>query len=309
MQSAPLHHDVADTSGDGRAYWITTPDGIRLRFAFWSGEAGCAVVYPGRGEYIEKYGRVVRELQHRKLGCLIWDWRNQGLSDRPSTTGHIENYQQYQVDAEAVFAAAAPLVGQQRRHLIAHSMGGLIALRSLQSGAMFNSAVFSGPMWGMGMPPPLRITLRTLSEIATFFGAGKAKVIGTQRSSYIANADPSNNTLMADADTASWVQTQLQIHPELALGGPSWAWLRASHAEISSLTSFELPDLPTLTLVGEQETVVDANAIRSRVSSSTNGKLVICPDAKHEVLMEAGNAKKLVWNEIEALWARSQIIG
>jgi lysophospholipase len=58
MTDAPLYNDLAQGPEGGRAYWVTTSDAVRLRMAVWpKGEKGTILLFPGRSEYIEKYGR------------------------------------------------------------------------------------------------------------------------------------------------------------------------------------------------------------------------------------------------------------
>jgi len=300
---APLHLNVADAPPDGRAFWVKASDGVRIRFAIWDGSKGSVLIFPGRTEYIEKYGRVVSKLGKLGYGAIVIDWRNQGLSDRAARTGHVESYDEYQRDIKAVLNSPERLKQKQPYHLMSHSMGGLIALRSIRSGIDVDveSCVFSAPMWGMGLAGPIKNTLKVLASIASTTGAGKQKVFGTKRGSYIKDADPDNNSLMSDPETAKWIQKQLLTYPELALGGPSWAWLKASHKEISALSGFSVPDIPTLTLLGDLEAVVDPEAIRKRIASPKNGRLLLCHGAKHEVLMEKEHIQKPVWTAIEQL--------
>ena len=305
MDEAPLYLDVADAPQTGAAYWTHAKDGTRLRFAHWPGTRAPVLILPGRGEYIEKYGRIVGRLAERGFGAVVIDWRNQGLADRKAVTGHVENFAQYRADMDAVMSSPVVQKLPQPFHVIAHSMGGLIALGALEAGLTARSVIFSAPMWGMGLNPILRSALWSLSFAATLGGLGTSKVLGAGRSSYLLSADPENNSLMACAETARWVQNQLKAHPDLALGGPSWAWLRASHAEIARLKSFELPDVPTLTLLGSDETVVSANAIVERCASPENGKIVVFAGARHEVLMECGAIQTDVWAEMDAIWSRS----
>ncbi|MBA3324054.1 MAG: alpha/beta hydrolase, partial [Rhodobacteraceae bacterium] len=105
---APFFADIAEAPDGGRPLWLDTQDGLRLRAAVWSeGARGTAIVLPGRTEYVEKYGRVVRRLTERGLAVAVIDWRGQGLSDRhPSAPrlGHVEDFRHYQHDVAALLA-------------------------------------------------------------------------------------------------------------------------------------------------------------------------------------------------------------
>ena len=307
MTEAPLHIDIAEAPADGQAFWVETTDKVRIRFALWR-DKDMALILPGRGEYIEKYGRIVTKLRNLNMGCIVIDWRNQGLSDRKSETGHVADYQDYQLDLDAVLAHPAVREIGSQFHLVAHSMGGLIALRTIRRGLPFKSAVFSAPMWGMGLHPTLRSALKLLSGVAVSTGLGKARVVGTNKDPYIRTADPENNTLMRSINSAQWFRAQLEKHPELGLGGPSWAWLQASHKEIQAMADFDIPDLPTLTLLGDHETVVSPIAITERIATPANGDLIIFEGARHEVLMEDGEIEKKALAALKSHWAAASAV-
>lgn len=75
MHDAPLFADVADGPEDGVAWWLTAEDGVRLRVGLWNRAAsrGTVLLFPGRTEYIEKYGRAARALADRGHATLAID--------------------------------------------------------------------------------------------------------------------------------------------------------------------------------------------------------------------------------------------
>jgi lysophospholipase len=64
-----------------------------------------------------------------------------------------------------------------------------------------------------------------------------------------------------------------------------------------------LPGQPVLTFLGSDETVVAASVIRSQVRRMAHGELVLCPGAKHEILMERPETLAHVWRHIDAFLA------
>lgn len=114
LQSAPFYGDAAQGPADGRAYWLTAEDGVRLRVALWnpSGAQGTVLLFPGRTEYAEKYGRAAADFAQRGYCTLAIDWRGQGLADRllPDTMlGHVGRFADYQLDVLAMTRAAEAL--------------------------------------------------------------------------------------------------------------------------------------------------------------------------------------------------------
>ena len=67
MEDAPLFEDVAQGPPNGRAYWLDGSDGVRIRMGHWPKRGrrkvrGTVLLFPGRTEYIEKYGCLAGDL-------------------------------------------------------------------------------------------------------------------------------------------------------------------------------------------------------------------------------------------------------
>ena len=108
MTAAPLFAE-ADGPAGGVAYWLTTVDQIRIRVAVWGHDAakGTVLLFPGRTEYVEKYGRAATDLLTRGYATVTVDWRGQGLADRlqpNAALGHVADFKDYQLDVDAVVA-------------------------------------------------------------------------------------------------------------------------------------------------------------------------------------------------------------
>ena len=168
MENAPLHNELAQGPDGGEAFWLTADDGVRLRMAWWPCEAarGTVLIFPGRTEYAEKYGRTARDMHDRGFAAISVDWRGQGLADRflPDVrTGHVGTFTDYQRDVAAVVAALEALDAPRPWYLLAHSMGGCIGLRSVMDGLPVAACAFSGPMWGIKISAALRPAAWALS--------------------------------------------------------------------------------------------------------------------------------------------------
>ena len=294
---APWFGDVAQVPGAADApvpssLWIKASDGIRLRVAHWpaTGTAkGSVILLPGRTEYVEKYAPVAQELQSRGYATLTIDWRGQGLSDRllPDVmSGHITDFSEYQRDLDAMLALAAAEGLPRPWHLMSHSMGGCIALRAISRRLPFETAVFSAPMWGIAMAAWLRPAAQVISSTARLFGQHYRYTPSTNRHCYMVSAPFAGNLLTSDLEMFNWMRAQVTAHPELALGGPSLAWLRAALRECAALTQQASPVLPCLTVQGTAERIVDTLAIRQRMSRWHGGRFELFTGAEHEVMME-----------------------
>jgi len=290
METAPLYTDVARAPDGGVAYWLDTDDGVRIRVGVWNeGTKGTVLLMPGRTEYIEKYGLVVGDLRQRGYATIVVDWRGQGLADRmldDPDTGHVLKFADYQRDMTAMVQAARDLEMPQPFYMLSHSMGGCIALRSLVDGLEVKASVFSAPMWGILIGPVMRPLARGIAWATSTVGMGHKYAPGTSAQSYVSVAPFEDNLLTTDPDMYALLQEQVAAHPRFALGGPSMNWLFEALTETRNLMAMAAPKVPTLTLLGTNERIVDTAAVIKRMQDWPDGQLERVEGAEHEVLME-----------------------
>ena len=307
MQDAPYHADVADGPDGAAAHWLSTSDGLRIRTVLWTGPAvrGTVLLFPGRTEYAEKYGRAARALLAGGYATLAVDWRGQGLADRlhdDPGMGHVLRFPDYQHDVAAVLAHARALGLPEPFHLIAHSMGGAIGLRAVIEGLPVASALFSAPMWGILMTRTLRSLAWTLSTFGPALGLLDKVVPGQSTLNTFGEMTLAENELTHDPEMFAYMQRQVVAHPELGIAGPSVRWLREALLETARLNEKPSPDLPVLTFLGSDETIVDHGRIHNRMARWPRGELVQIDGGKHEMLMEIPSIRNDVFRRGLALF-------
>ncbi|WP_371154499.1 alpha/beta fold hydrolase [Jannaschia sp. 2305UL9-9] len=289
-QPAPYFEDVSNGPDGGYAVWLRAADGVRVRAAFWpEGHKGTIFLFPGRTEYVEKYSDAARFLSEAGFAAVAIDWRGQGLTERPEHNrriGHVNDFSDFQLDVQAVLDHARERGLPRPWHLLGHSMGGLIGLRSLVDGRDFDRAVFSAPMWGLPIAPHLRAVAWTISSIGSSLGFGQRDTPGSGKVADPAAAPFEGNLLTNDANMFGWMKNQVVTHPDLALGGPSLGWLWAALREMHALARTAAPEVPCLTLLGTDEGIVDPDAIHVRLASWPGATLELIDGARHEALME-----------------------
>lgn len=289
---APFHAEIAGDAPDGgSAVWLRTADGVRLRAVAWvtPGARGTVILLQGRSEYSEKYGLAAAELASRGYATLTFDWRGQGLSNRhgrDAMLGHVNRFADYQTDLAAVLDLAGTLGLPKPFHLLSHSMGGAIALRALHRGFPARTAVFSAPMWGIAIRPAIRPFAWGLAAASGLARQGHRYAPGTGPVTYMAQAAFEGNTLTRDETMFALMRRQVEKHPELALGGPSMGWLREALFECRALSRLAPPAVPVLTVMGDAERIVDPRPVRRIMARWADGRLLVVPDAEHEVIME-----------------------
>ena len=312
MQNAPLHSDVADGPPGGAAYWLTAADGLRLRVGLWPCDAarGTVLMFPGRTEYIEKYGPAATEFAKAGLTTLAIDWRGQGLADRmldDRLGGHVMRFTDYQMDVNAMLTAAAQLDLPRPYHLLGHSMGGAIGLRALMEGLDVATAAFSSPMWGITIASHLRPFAWSLSWAARRVGLDHHYAPGTSGTSY-ANTSPfADNLLTEDPDQYAWMARQTEKYPDLALGGPSLRWLNEALADTRRLSRRPAPRIPCLCILGSDEKIVDPDRIHQRMARWPNGHLLMIEGGRHETMHELAPRRDQVFTALRDHFTETKV--
>ena len=307
MDSAPLHNDLAEGPEGGQAYWLRTADGVRIRAAYWPGNGrGTVFVLPGRTEYVEKYGRAAADLVARGYSAILIDWRGQGMADRAGDPmiGHIDNFSQFQTDLDAVRDMAEKLNAPKPWYMIAHSMGGCIGLRALHNRFPVESAVFSGPMWGLKTSLPQRAVGWTVSSMVAATGLFRyTRVLGTSSGSYVLTDPFEDNVLTSDLDMWQYMRRQTEEIEGAALAGPSLQWLFAALVETRRLQRLPAPPYQAITFLGTNESVVDTAPIHRIMDKWPNGRLVLCEGCEHEIIIERPEVRKDFFDQAEALFS------
>lgn len=308
MDSAPFYADICDGPDGGSAHWLTTSDGVRIRAGVWpyAGDAkGTVFIMPGRTECVEKYGRTATDLAKRGYASLAIDWRGQGIADRllpDRSIGHVEQFEDYQLDLAAVLNMARDLELPKPWFMIGHSMGGAIGIRALLEGAPFEAASFSAPMWGIGLTALQKAMLQFLAPILTLLKMDRKRAPGTTADTYMMVQDFEGNTLTRDPDMYAYMRAQVAAQPDLALGGPSTRWVRESIGENTYIDALESPDVPVLCFLGLDEVIVNTDAVRARMARWPKGELVEVPKGQHEIPMEVAQTRKMFFDRSCALF-------
>lgn len=292
LSEAPFHAQLAEGPEGARAFWVRARDGLRLRVAHYPGPAdatGTVLLFPGRTEYVEKYGRVARDFADRGFHTLTIDWRGQGLADRmlgDRRTGHVHLFRDYQHDVAAMLDAAAELGLPGPRFLQAHSMGSCIGLRALYEGLPVVACGFTGPMWGIRIAAPVRPAAWALGWSSARMGLDHIYAPSTGPESYTAKSPFEGNLLTTSRDGWDYMNRQVTELPDLQLGGPSLRWLHQALGECLALSRMPAPSLPCIAFVGSNERIVDVARIEARMAGWPGGRMEVVQGAEHEVLME-----------------------
>lgn len=280
----------------GEVFWLKMSERMRLRVALWRPvqSRGSVVILAGRTETIEKYFETVGDLLARDFTVLIFDWRGQGASTRELADprkGYVAAFTDYLADMAAVLDE---IEGRCPRPwvMLAHSMGANIALHALHEWRSdFRCAVLGAPMLGIRLPAPRVVAvLAALVPPALYVPNGKAH-------------DPLAETFEINPvthDPRRFARNQaiLRTYPQVALGAPTWGWLRAALVATEKIEApgfLEAIPAPILMLSAAHEQIVENGPQTAAAARLPHCEHLVIEGAKHELLMETDAVRAKVW--------------
>lgn len=287
-------------------HWVEGRGGVRLRAltapALGGPPRGSVILCNGRTEFIEKYFEVIRALQARGFAVLTMDWRGQGLSDRQQKNplkGHLDSLDDPATDLQGAIAAFADRL--PRPHiLIAHSMGGGIGLRAIQSRRVEpDGALFCAPMWGI---LNLKEFARTFARFMTSFGAGGMFAPGVETK--WRKEGFKRNPVTHDPDRHARGQALTVTEPRLQLAGPTLGWVAAAS---EAFDGFRVPGalahvrIPIMVVSAGEEQLVDNASHEAVAKLLPNARHIVAPGARHEILMETDELSAPLWRAFDQL--------
>lgn len=271
-------------------------DGMRVRVGHCPPVQGRAeatvVILTGRTEFIEKYEETIADLTARGFAVAIFEWRGQGGSDRflPARhRGHVVQVEDYLADLDAVIEHLERRRLPQPFVMLAHSMGGHVGLRYLHGQPRrFIGAVMSAPMFGIRLRVMPEAMARAICDLAIRIGAGTLYAPG-QRDLNLARCRYQRNKLTSCPVRYASYRARIESAPELALGGVTYGWLGAALRSIALTREPGFAEaIPTPVLVGQagRERIVCNRSQARLVRRLPRGKLLVLPEARHEILLE-----------------------
>jgi lysophospholipase len=298
---------IAEESKFSTGDFLTTDDQRSLRYGIWripeEQRKGSVLLLAGRSEFLEKYSETIGELNQKGFEVYSFDWRGQGLSDRMVSNRHkgfIDNYQVYLNDLNLFYnkivmpECGRPLI------IIAHSMGGHIALRFLHDcPETADMAVLTSPMIDIFNSNLSRWLISLLTRIAVKSGFSHAYTIGAgdyTDGKFNGNQLTSDPVRFVDAIKA------IEKNPDLALGGITYGWLSATLASIDILNRPEYAakiTTPILMISAGEDRIVSIKAQKKISSWLPNCRFVEIPESRHEIFKETDAVRSVVWREFE----------
>jgi lysophospholipase len=172
-----------------------------------------------------------------------------------------------------------------------------------RAGGGVAAAIFSAPMLGLPLRPPLGWIAPGLSRLLCLLGRSKSYAPGGGPQPY-ALGPFRDNLLTSDEAGFAALGDWLRQHPQAGLGGPSVGWVAAAFRAMQALRDRPVP-VPTLFVLGSAEAVVDPAAVRR--AAKDGARLLVVDGARHECFIETPARQAMVWQGIDAFLAEHGI--
>jgi len=275
---------------------IKMPGPVSIRYAYWNSIAarsrGTVLLLHGRTECIEKYFETVEDFLKRGFGVATFDWRGQGGSTRMMSDplkGHVEHFNQYLDDLEAVIAQVVLPDCKPPYFLLGHSTGGLAALLAAPALAnRFSRMVLIAPLLELQGLPIRQKRLKQLLGFLTYIGFGGSYMPGARGN--IDKTTFEGNKLTSDRDRFKRRTELAEHHRELAVSGPTIAWLYSAFRASDHVTQPGFSNaisIPTLFVLGGSDRVVSTPFTEQYAERMRAGSFSAVAGARHEILQES----------------------
>ncbi len=292
--------------------FLTLSDEVRLRYRISVPEGGAlrgsVLLLQGRAENIEKYSEQIERLNQMGFAVFTFDWRGQGLSGRLLSDphkGYISTFDPYLEDLQAFDEEIwKKQAGKGPRYVMAHSLGGHIALRYMvEREVALDGMLLVSPMFDINTGAWPRQVAELFARAAVITGFEEHYIPGA--GPYVGRVFSEDNLLTSDSKRFSVLPEIIKNNPELALGGPTFGWLDAafnSMRHIQSKGYVEAVKSPVTVLIGEEDRVISTHSVAQLCKRMANCQHALVKHAKHEIMMEAEPVQQYFWVQVDAVF-------
>lgn len=290
--------------------WWQAEDGWEIRRIDWPSLSdaqprGSLLFLPGRGDHYEKYLETLDHWAHAGWNVTSIDWRGQGLSGRileNRNVGYIEDFSVWIADLKYfwnIWKAETPAP----HVLVAHSMGGHLAMRALVERAVDPVAItLSAPMLGIRPSGVPLSWSHAFAKLMLRMGRGKHPAWKDSEKPLSPIALRQKILTHSDRryeDEFFWWNER----PDVRLGPPCWRWLErafASTARLQKRGTLENMERPVLLLAAKFDQLVSTKRIIEDHERLPNSELhCFGLNAAHELLREADEVRDECLRRIE----------
>ncbi len=301
--SQQWHNNIDQLWQRGNFSYFIANDGIKIHYAAFNLDRSkpSIVLSPGRGEGYLKYKELACDLINQGYQLFIIDHRGQGLSDRLLNNpykGYVNQFDQYADDLyQFINKIVMPCCQHSKPFLLAHSMGGAIAIRLLQKYPnAVTASVLCSPMIAIntGLIPSF------IAKSLVFAMQAVNRICSTKPWYFFGQQDYKPflfaNNKLSHCQQRHQIFSQLyRQFPQLQLGGVTVHWLiQALQCEKDIFQQLEKITSPVYVIQAGEDQIVSNQAqtdfcaqlhnINPAISPQSQPKTIA--NAKHELFFE-----------------------
>jgi len=264
--------------------FFSARDNLRL---FWASDvpdapkAWVGVVH-GYADHCGRYKGPIGHLAQEGFACMAFDYRGHGQAD--GRRAYCEKFDDYVADLEAFWQRLRQAAGDRKVFLLAHSHGGLMALKWALGGKPEGLAgwVLSAPYLKLALKPPATKVLR-------------AKIVGAVVPWMPIKTELTSKDLSRDEE----LQRATDRDPlYLKIVTPRWSNESNRVQDEVVPKAGAVVTWPTLVFAGAEDGVASTPAARAffETIAAADKTIKIYPGMRHECMNELG--KEEVWRDV-----------
>ncbi len=232
------------------------------------------LIVHGLGEHSSSYANMAKSLTEKSITCHIYDLIGHGQSS--GQRGYVPSFEIFVEQLQAVLEQNQSLIKAKKLSLFAHSMGGLIVLKSLYNEIIPKDIkiIFSNPLVNINVEiPEWKITLaQGLSQILPRFSLYNE----------INNMDLTKDEIAIEnysKDPLRHKKISVKLFLELQ--------------ETTSLIQSKIKGIknPALFMLSPNDKVCDSTASQNMAKNFSNCQLELFPQSGHEIINDLSKNK------------------
>jgi lysophospholipase len=272
---------------------LRTRDGaVRVGRIRTPGADATVLMIPGRGDSLELRADPASRWQRPDSTSSWWSTtarqRRQAAAGAPDAV-HIDTFDTHERTVRLVAdSIQGPVI------LLAHSMGGLIALHLLAAEPdRWPATVLTSPMWGFAGAPALPV-VRAVSAAAVRLGLGRHLATGERPFAI----DRCLRMRTEDRDSIALLRGFAERYPDLLRGGSTWGWTAAAARKMQQIPALPLESVTTrvTVLTCARDTTVDLPT-HEAVAARITGSRLVGLDCGHDPLLGTAVQRSAVLHE------------
>jgi lysophospholipase len=281
---------------------FTNAQGKKVRYRTYYRGAGLPniVVSPGQSEPMKKYFELIHDIPNANFYLI--DHQGQGESERllkDPQKCHVEHFQDFVNDFTWWMENyVIPQTRGEKLFLIAHSMGGAISTRFMETHpTTFDKVAFSAPMYDVYTKPYPGSVARVIAKTLMLAGRGNSYAPG--KGPYKPEEDVLGKNHFSHSADRIEMNKYLFVDQHLGVGGVTVRWVDSAFKGMKGIENVgKKLSMPILLMQAENDMTVKPQKQLEFCMNAKNCELVHMMGAYHEILQEQDVIRDLAFKLI-----------